>query len=191
MIDLEASLDRALGKDSELTDVECILKIIDPGHSIIIDKNIGITGEYKNNRAKHIASNELIYLKHMYRYDGYSEKRGDMFTVIGKTGAVLIKEKIEYTFIFEENGVKDNTKYAFILYNIYTDDNNLTVLIYNPKDETFRTNHKKLEYEYDSKLMIKKVNSISYILDDNGKKFWSEVINVYNNIGVFRACNYA
>lgn len=191
MIDLEVSLDRALGKESEITDVECILKLIDSSHSIIIDKNIGITGEYKNNKIKHKTSNKLLYLKYMYRNDSLNEKRGDIFTVIGKTGAILIKEKVEYTFIFEKNGIKDNTKYAFILYNVYTDDNNSTVVVYNPKDETFRTNHKKLEYDYDSKLILEKVNSISYVLNDNGKKFWSEIINRQNNIGVFSAHSYS
>lgn len=175
---------------SELAKMLCFL---DPEHSIIVDSNIGLIGEFKG---KHISKNS-----HTIKNVVDEEKCGDVYTVIGKQGLIILEEKVthsymildetleafEYLFIIENASVQDELSDFFDM-----DSTIPAVVIYNVNTEEYRTNCLDLanKYKYDKGIDITSTdasnNGILNIMY-NGNCYYGCEINTSNHIGILKA----
>lgn len=186
-MDIQDKLDKIF--NIETTDMEYMLSMLDIKHSIVIDNNVGLIGEFDEDSTYVEPSNQLMRLKEL------NEKRGDSFLVVGEMGTIIISEKVSHTFIIQDN--EDNiTRYAFILKDNKTLNEvdtffeaeaiyGSTVVIYDTKDESLRTNDRYMEYKYDKHIRLEEICNGVYRLSDNFKEYTSISIDVLNNISIF------
>lgn len=186
-MDIQDKLDKIF--NIETTDMEYMLSMLDIKHSIVIDNNIGLIGEFDEDSTHMEPSNQLMRLKEL------NEKRGDSFLVVGEMGTIIISEKVLHTFIIQDN--EDNiTRYAFILKDNKTLNEvdtffeaeaiyGSTIVIYDTKDDSLRTNDRYMEYKYDKHIRLEEICNGVYRLSDNFKEYTSISIDVLNNISIF------
>lgn len=186
-MDIQDKLDKIF--NIETTDMEYMLSMLDIKHSIVIDNNVGLIGEFDEDSTYVEPSNQLMRLKEL------NEKRGDSFLVVGEMGTIIISEKVSHTFIIQDN--EDNiTRYAFILKDNKTLNEvdtffeaeaiyGSTIVIYDTKDDSLRTNDRYMEYKYDKHIRLEEICNGVYRLSDNFKEYTSISIDVLNNISIF------
>lgn len=186
-MDILAKLDEIF--NTETTEMECMLSILDIKHSIVVDNNIGLIGEFDEESTHIEPSDKLMKLREL------NEKRGDSFLVVGEMGTIILQERVSHTFIIKD-GNEDITRYAFILKDNKTIDEidtffeakavyGQTIVIYDTKDESLRTNDKYIGYTYDKHISLEKISHEVYRLSDNFKEYSSVTIDMLNNISLF------
>lgn len=186
-MDIQDKLDKLF--NVETTDMEYMLSMLDKKHSIVVDNNIGLIGEFDKDSTHTEPSDKLMKLWEL------QEKRGDSFLVVGEMGTIIIPEKVSHTFIIQDNN-DDITKYAFILKDNKTINKidtffeaeavyDYTIVIYDIKNDTLRTNDEYTKYKYDKHIKLEEVMPGVYRLSDNLKEYASIAIDVFNNIHIF------
>lgn len=202
MIDIEQF---CLGHDT--TQMENMLQMIDPSHSIIIDRNIGLLGEFESvedeeqsirtmQKLGYNVYQDNIIAKLDDKYSMY--KRGDYFKVIDADGCILFDEYITDCGIIYKN--RELYGYIFVLkdyrasqvFDIFFDDEDFcqAVVLYidgklyinNIDDEELMS---KFEYREDIKIHFVKPGEFK--LEFENTVYYSYAINGHNNISIYKA----
>ena len=202
MVDIEQ-----YGLEQDTTQMEDILQMIDPGHSIIIDKNIGLLGEFASEEDEEQAmrkarscgydtgNNSIIGRL----YDKSSlYKRGDFFKVIDADGCILFDEYIKESGIIYRNNVLYG--YIFILrdyeasqvFDLFFDDEAFcpaVVLYINGKLYINNVLEEKLmiRFKYRDDIKIDFVKQGEYKLEFENTVYYSYNIDGNNGISIYKA----
>lgn len=192
--------------EQDTTQMEAMLQMIDPGHSIIIDNNIGLLGEFTSEEdEKHaLASNK----SEMYDIDNMTigrlhdkhtlYKRGDFFKVIDSDGCILFDEYIrESGIIYRNNSLYG---YLFVLrdyeasqvFDTFFDDEafcaavvlyiNDKLYINNVLDEELMN-----KFEYREDIKIEFIKQGEYKLEFENTVYYSYNVDSNNGISIYKA----
>ena len=191
--------------EQDTTQMEAMLQMIDPGHSIIIDKNIGLLGEFasEDDEEHALASNrsgeyDVDSMTIGRLHDKYSlYKRGDFFKVIDSNGCILFDEYIRESGIIYKNS--NLYGYIFILrdyeasqvFDMFFDDEafcpavvlyiNDKLYINNVLDEELMN-----RFEYRDDIKIEFVKQGEYKLEFENIVYYSYNIDGNNNISIYK-----
>lgn len=192
--------------ESDTTQMENMLQMIDPAHGIIIDSNIGLLGEFTTT------VNEELALHNMSDkgYEVYTNisvgklndkrsmyKRGDFFKVVDADGCILFDEYINDCGILYKNN--ELYGYIFILkdykasqvFDLFFDNEAFCPAVVLYVDNKLYINNvldkelmKRFEYRDDIKLEYMKTGE--YKLEFENFVYYSYVINGHNNISIYK-----
>jgi hypothetical protein len=165
-----------------MTPIEDMLTMIDKGHSIVIDDNIGLLGE--GIETEELDAAELAYIRQGYDIDS----RGKYWRIIDKDGCILIDKFVTMIGIVEEYGI--TVAYIFVLkdYRVKDEFNSFfesgatkeAVVIYSNGKLT--TNCEELGLEINDSIDITEIVGHQYRLYINNDRYISYIINSDNNI---------
>lgn len=178
----------------EKSDLEKMLCILSPGQSILIDKHIGLIGEYEDNaEIKHVEDKVFSITD--------ERKCGSFYKVVSGQGLIVLDEQVIYSYkMFKD--LKETGEYLFILKNesttdamddfFDTKDTIPAVVIYNINDETYSTNCEKLgnKYHFTDTIRINSLATDSKLIlemEYNGERYFGCEVNSSNNIGILKA----
>ena len=200
MIDIEQ-----ICLEQDTTQMEAMLQMIDPGHSIIIDKNIGLLGEFasEDDEERALASNrsgeyDVDSMAIGRLHDKYSlYKRGDFFKVIDSDGCILFDEYIRESGIIYKNS--NLYGYIFILrdyeasqvFDMFFDDEAFcpaVVLYINDKLYINNVLDEELmdRFEYREDIKIEFVKQGEYKLEFENIVYYSYNVDGNNNISIYK-----
>lgn len=177
--------------DITKTDIYCMLQMLDPNHSIVIDENIALLGETEDK----VGNTDKVATMIDLRQDKY--KRGDFFTVIDKEGCILFNlyVKAAGTIVIGANTIG----YCFFLKD-YDELDEIGMIL----DEDFRTEavviyadnklYAKRNYGdklpnnliIDKDIKLECTSNETYLLTFQGNTFLSSVLNRKQKIMQFR-----
>lgn len=192
--------------EHDTTQMENMLQMIDPAHGIIIDKNIGLLGEFKSEFEEDLVMKNM----HARGYEVYTNvsvgklndkhsmnKRGDFFKVIDADGCILFDEYITDSGIIYKNN--ELYGYIFVLkdykasqvFDIFFDDEAFcpAVVIYaNNKLYINKISDDKLmkKFEYRDDIKIEYVKHGEYKLEFENIVYYSYVIEGNNSISIYK-----
>lgn len=181
-----------------------MLQMIAPECGIVIDENIGLLGEFKDEASydKNIkqltiqgySENEIRQVAVFHRAE-IQQTRGDFFRVIGNDGCILFDERVESTILLYRENV--HVGYMFILRDVkayqvlddFFDDEascRAVIIYYNNNlyINNIQDDEIKGKYKYDKSIKIEEVDNRSFRIEFKNDIFYSYVVSYHNRISI-------
>ena len=173
------------------TNVCCMLQMLDPNHSIILDENIALLGETEDE----VGHTDKVATMLDLRHD--KVKRGDYFQVIDRDGCILFNPYVKAagTMVIGANTVG----YCFFLKDYDEEDDFLSIVDSNARTEAvviYADNKLYAKRNYgdeflsnlviDKNIRIESIGNETYLLTFKGNTFLSSVLNKKQKIMQFR-----
>lgn len=116
------------------TDVECMLNMLDKGHSIVLHNEIGLLGEHDFIIDEDSKKHGVLHIppKGNGEFEKIERKRGDNFQILDKSGVILFDFLVKHIGILYDKEM-ENRFYIFVLSD-YKSFNELDILLGDVQD---------------------------------------------------------
>lgn len=116
------------------TDTECMLNMLDKGHSIILHDEIGLLGEYEFVIVEDAKQHGVLHIppKDKEEFKKIEQRRGNNFQVLDNNGVILFDFLVKHIGILHDRDFK-NRFYIFVLSD-YKSFNELDIMLDNVQD---------------------------------------------------------